>query len=341
MWLLTSFGFFSVVQKSGDAQTNTLTIRSRVRADLEALRDRVLPGLGEVCESESNDYRFRAAAPRAEVAAAMAAMVNALDYSNFKSEVAKVQGAARAQLYHGVWEVLCQLQSDPQRLAGKAVITTHPRKDDHGRTVEIRKPSQASTLDAWHQPGALAVVLPDGDMPDKLQGLPARSWTDAPTTQAAWEALASEHRIEEPDFKAPSGYRSAAGVVVREKDGRVWVVAPSNAFGGYEATFPKGTVEPGVSLQATALVEAFEESGLKVRLLRHLVDVKRSQSYTRYYLAERVAGNPADMGWETQAVMLVPQPRLSQLVKHHNDTVILEALSLAPGSRNGFRAPEA
>ena len=81
-----------------------------------------------------------------------------------------------------------------------------------------------------------------------------------------------------------------------------------------------------MSLQATALVEALEESGLKVRLVQHLVDVKRSQSYTRYYLAERVGGNPADMGWESQAVMLVPKARLAKVVIHPNDAPILEAL---------------
>ena len=50
-------------------------------------------------------------------------------------------------------------------------------------------------------------------------------------------------------------------------------------------------------MQVVAVKEAFEESGLRVKLRRHLVDVKRSQSYTRYYLVERLGGNPADMGW--------------------------------------------
>jgi hypothetical protein len=51
-------------------------------------------------------------APRAEVAAAMAQMVNSLDYSNVKSQVAKVQGPERAHLYHDVWDVLYRLQKD-------------------------------------------------------------------------------------------------------------------------------------------------------------------------------------------------------------------------------------
>ena len=71
-----------------------------------------------------------------------------------------------------------------------------------------------------------------------------------------------------------------------------------------------------------------EDSGLQVRLVRHLVDVKRSTSYTRYYLAERVGGNPADMGWESQAVMLVPQEQLPKVLNSPNDRPIVEALTL-------------
>ncbi len=83
-----------------------------------------------------------------------------------------------------------------------------------------------------------------------------------------------------------------------------------------------------MTTQASALVEAWEESGLHVRLLKHLVDVKRSQSYTRYYLAERLGGNPADMGWESQAVMLAPESQLPKLLNSQYDIPIIEALRL-------------
>ena len=63
-----------------------------------------------------------------------------------------------------------------------------------------------------------------------------------------------------------------------------------------------------------------------MRLRKHLVDVKRSQSYTRYFLAERVGGNPADMGWESQAVMLVPVEQLAQVLNSPNDAPIVDAL---------------
>jgi 8-oxo-dGTP pyrophosphatase MutT (NUDIX family) len=149
---------------------------------------------------------------------------------------------------------------------------------------------------------------------------------------SGWEALAGEGKVLEPVFKVPKGLQPAAGVVIREPDGRIWVVCPTNQFGGHEVTFPKGRLD-GKSLQATALCEAFEESGLRVRLIRHLVDVRRTQTYTRYYLAERAGGSPADMGWESQCVMLVPGDLLASLDLAPTDRQVIKALggSVQPG----------
>lgn len=112
MWLLTDFGFFSIVQKSSDASDDMLTIRARVRSDLESLRQRVMPELGSIKESRDTDYRFRARAPRSAVAKAMASVAEQIDYSNFKNAVSKNQGNKRAHLYHGVWDVLNRMQGD-------------------------------------------------------------------------------------------------------------------------------------------------------------------------------------------------------------------------------------
>lgn len=112
---------------------------------------------------------------------------------------------------------------------------------------------------------------------------------------------------------------------MKETDGRIWLVCPTNQFGGYKVTFPKGRRE-GKSLQATALCEAYEETGLRVRLLRHLVDVRRAQTYTRYYLAERIGGSPADMGWESQSVILVPPSTLNTLSLKEPDLAVIRAL---------------
>lgn len=150
MWLITSIGFFSVVQKPGDKQNGTLTVRSRVRCDLAGLKQHYLPGLGPIQESLDTDYRFRAVAPRAEVSAAMARMIEDLDYGNFKSEVAKKQGPKRASLYHQVWDVLYQLQTSPN------FVETEPTADSYGGVVVsgghkvlLREPAKHHGGYAW------------------------------------------------------------------------------------------------------------------------------------------------------------------------------------------------
>ncbi len=204
----------------------------------------------------------------------------------------------------------------------------HPRLDDKGHPVGILLPSTPTALSSWSDPCAVACVIPGGPMPVELSGVALSSWQGVAET-AEWEDLAAAGRILEPPMAAPGGYQSGAGVVIRESDGRVWLVAPSNGFGGYLVTFPKGTRE-GKSAQATALAEAFEESGLQVRLVSHLLDLQRSQSYTRYYLAERIGGNPADMGWESQAVLLAPPGELPKLLNSPYDQTLIKKLAALP-----------
>jgi len=110
MWLITTTGFYSIVEKPWDRDGGTLTVRARALADLEALRTAGLPELGEVKEDPTADYRFRAQAPRTAVTRAVAAQVEAIDYDNFKSAVGKRQGRHREHIYHDVWGALHQIQ---------------------------------------------------------------------------------------------------------------------------------------------------------------------------------------------------------------------------------------
>ena len=110
MWLITPLGFFSIVRKPDDVASDTLTIRSRVKTDLELLRDNFLPSLKNIVENAGTDYRFRAKAPRADVSRAIAEFVKQIKYENFKDEVAEKQGKDRASLYGKVWGVLHALQ---------------------------------------------------------------------------------------------------------------------------------------------------------------------------------------------------------------------------------------
>ena len=202
----------------------------------------------------------------------------------------------------------------------------HPMPDEHGKPVLLKSPSKATPLASWNQVDAVATVTPGGQMPASLNGIRFDDWHDVPTSHDAWNTVEGQCRFEEPAFRPPHGKMPAAGVVVEEVDGRFWLVAPSNAYGGYLTTFPKGRIEAQVTRQASAIREAYEETGLKVRITGFLADSNRTQSYTRYYLAQRIGGNPALMGWESQAVHLVPREALGDFLRNPNDLPLLQVI---------------
>jgi ADP-ribose pyrophosphatase YjhB (NUDIX family) len=168
-------------------------------------------------------------------------------------------------------------------------------------------------------------------IPEPLNGVPFTHWTPPEDWSTVPGQLPS--RVKEPPL--PEAYynymdpktkvmvhepkMTGAGVLIREPDGRVWVVEPMNHYGGYDHTFPKGTQEPGMTLQQTAIKEAWEESGLKVRLLGHATDVVRDTSVARYYWAVREAGTPTGFGEETFSVKLTPPEQLPRYLNRERD----------------------
>lgn len=107
MWLFTSVGFFSIVQKPG---TEFLTIRARAAGDLDHLRARYLKSLTATTTAKGTDYPFRATATHAAVAEALGQIVRDVTYANFKDHIKAVQGAARARAYGEVWGALLDLR---------------------------------------------------------------------------------------------------------------------------------------------------------------------------------------------------------------------------------------
>jgi hypothetical protein len=208
------------------------------------------------------------------------------------------------------------------------VTLWHPRLDDAGKPVPIHKPHKPSPMAAWGDPLAVAIAVPGGVVPAVLNGLALAPWADAPMVDDDWESLAAASPVDEPPFDCPAGFKPAAGALVLEPDGRAWCVAPTGGFGGHEFTLPKGRTD-GRSLAATALVEVFEELGLRVCLRLFLADVPRKETYTRFFLAERIGGSPADMTWESQAVALSPLPALRGMLTHPGDQAVLDTYGVA------------
>jgi 8-oxo-dGTP pyrophosphatase MutT (NUDIX family) len=216
----------------------------------------------------------------------------------------------------------------------------HPHLDEHGARLRLHTPSCEANLARLADPQAGVTFVPGSACADVLNGVPFTPCTAA-DVDAACRRVVAAAQVAEPPFVLPPGKRTAAGAVVREPDGRVWLVAPSNGFGGYATTFPKGRVEPGVALQATAIREVWEESGLLVEPTAWLGDFSRTQTYTRFYVARRIGGHPADMGWESQAVHLVTPAEAVRLLNRVTDHAVLEALmALVAQERAGHAAGE-
>ena len=109
MWLFTHFGFFSIVQKDGEAE---LTIRSRTRGDLLRLQRNYLPQLSAPICHEGTDYPWRARCSHQALAEAMPRIVRQIQYVNFKDEVAASLGPERAHRYAKIWGALHGMDDD-------------------------------------------------------------------------------------------------------------------------------------------------------------------------------------------------------------------------------------
>jgi hypothetical protein len=105
MWIFTSTGFLSVVQKPDDK--TTLTVRARAKGHIES----VFPD-AKVKASPGNDYAYRAKIDRATVAAVLSQQVMDLSYNNFKNSI-------KDDPYHnacsGTWGVMNRYQHERAR----------------------------------------------------------------------------------------------------------------------------------------------------------------------------------------------------------------------------------
>lgn len=203
----------------------------------------------------------------------------------------------------------------------------HPQMGEDGKPVTIDYPSRASSPQTWTDKNKTATFTPGSATPEKLNGVKISSWK-APTDKAGWAKVdGTNPDLDALPFQPHPTKKTGAGVMVVEPDGRVWLTRPTNSFGGYVHTFPKGTAEDGLSLQQNAIKEAYEETGLKVKIVGVLGDYERDTSKARFFVARRVGGTPKDMGWESQAMRLAPMKEALQLLNKPHDKDILNALS--------------
>ena len=98
MWLFTETGFVSAVRKAD--RPDLVTVRSRDRKSLEPLAQTA--GV-EIWVSPCGDYPYRAFVEPKVFAEWIAAQALAIDYDNFKNQVAKTRGYDFTHALHNVW----------------------------------------------------------------------------------------------------------------------------------------------------------------------------------------------------------------------------------------------
>jgi hypothetical protein len=122
VWLITVHGFYSVVLKPGE---NRLSVRARVGADLDRLRERYMPTLTETLETPQGDYRYRAWVSHDDFAEGVARIAGDVTYDNFKDTVMRTDHE-RAHVYLEVWEALRALQPTAAYAADEGLIRPSP-----------------------------------------------------------------------------------------------------------------------------------------------------------------------------------------------------------------------
>lgn len=136
MWLMTQYGFFSIVRQGEDSAF--YVVRARVRNDLENLR-RLAQLDSDIVESEDADYRYRIFISSDELETAMSVLAQTVDYENFKQRIGDLPDQRqKSGAYHHVWSLLRELPE--------------PSAPDIGREDDPRFwPADAGEIEAMFQ----------------------------------------------------------------------------------------------------------------------------------------------------------------------------------------------
>ena len=101
MWLMTKYGFYSIVQK----QLGEFHVRAREKKDLENLIQEIPLSDAKILESRTTDYAYRIIVKKEDVLAILHFLGETLDYDNFKDKINRTPDQ-KHKPYHKVWGVI-------------------------------------------------------------------------------------------------------------------------------------------------------------------------------------------------------------------------------------------
>ena len=117
MWLMTTYGFFSVAQSQH--KPSLLMVRARTKKHLKNLKKRFTQlHHCRIKKTQLIDYRFRIFVKRKVWIKISAELASEIDYSNFKNQVKEVSNDQRyLNALHTVWSTMFDLQEPLSRSA--------------------------------------------------------------------------------------------------------------------------------------------------------------------------------------------------------------------------------
>lgn len=113
MWLMTKYGFYSVVQHKADP--DMVLVRARAYTDLDNLLGLAIEceidaaDLPPIIETLDADYAYRLFMDREVWETLALALASEIDYPNFKAAVPG--DTRRLQAYHRIWAEMAQYQA--------------------------------------------------------------------------------------------------------------------------------------------------------------------------------------------------------------------------------------
>ncbi len=110
MWLCTTDGFYSIVQKDGPPD-RPFCVRGRVKDDLKNFLNIINKNHYQVFNSGRSDYRYRCFISLDDFKKFLNYQAENLNYNNFKNAVSeKESNHLRANIYMDVWSTLFDLR---------------------------------------------------------------------------------------------------------------------------------------------------------------------------------------------------------------------------------------
>lgn len=124
---------------------------------------------------------------------------------------------------------------------------------------------------------------------------------------------------------------SAGGVIFRITEQGAEVAVTSRAGAKDVWALPKGTVEPGESLEDTAVREVAEETGLLGRPVGKIgsidywfvLDGVKYHKFVHFFLLEYLKGETSAHDWEVEEVRWLPPERALSILTYKGEREIL------------------